>query len=537
VSATISLRVTRRLVPSRAPRPPVPLIATAMVVAALAILPLLYLAWRAIDGGADALAPLLRPRTLELIGATVVLGVTVGAGAVGLGVPIAWLTARTDLPWRSGWAVLLIAPLAIPSYLLAFAAVAAFGPRGWIPSLLESVGVAGVPSVYGLGGTAIVLVLATTPYVILSTRAALARLDPGVEEAARSLGSSPLEAARATILPVIVPAVGAGALLAMLYAVSDFGSVSILRFDTLATAIYSRYRLSFDRSSAAALALLLVGLALLLVWAESRIRRRAALDVAHGRRRVAAPVRLGRWRWAALALCAGVASLSLAMPAVTIGLWLANGIARGLPLTVSLEPLRDSLVLGVSAALVAVVVSLPLAMLVSHHRGRWAVVTERLLYGIYAIPAICVALALVSFTLNIVPSLYQTLLALVVAVSLRYLIQPVGALRGPLLQVSPRTLDAARSLGEPPLGVIRTIVLPLLRPGLLAGAALVLLSALKELPLTLLLAPTGFSTLATQLWDAAREAFFAQASIPAAILLIVSLGSVGLLVRRGDLAS
>ena len=114
------------------------------------------------------------------------------------------------------------------------------------------------------------------------------------------------------------------------------------------------------------------------------------------------------------------------------------------------------------------------------------------------------------------PSLYQTLLALVVAVSLRYLIQPVGALRGPMLQVSPRTLDAARSLGEPPIGVLRTIVLPLLRPGLLAGAALVLLSALKELPLTLLLAPTGFWTLATQLWDTAREAFFAQAAIPAA---------------------
>ena len=107
-----------------------------------------------------------------------------------------------------------------------------------------------------------------------------------------------------------------------------------------------------------------------------------------------------------------------------------------------------------------------------------------------------------------------------------------------MLQVSPRTLEAARSLGEAPVGVVRTIVLPLLRPGLLAGAALVfLLSALKELPLTLLLAPTGFWTLADQLWDAAREAFFAQAAIPAAILLVVSLVSVGLLLRRGDIAA
>src|SRR5687768_11974597 len=100
MSTTTSLRVPRRIASLRGQRPPAPLIAAALVVAGLAVLPLLYLAWRAIDGGADALAPLLRPRTLELIGATVALGLTVGAGAIGLGVPIAWLTARTDLPGR-----------------------------------------------------------------------------------------------------------------------------------------------------------------------------------------------------------------------------------------------------------------------------------------------------------------------------------------------------------------------------------------------------------------------------------------------------
>jgi iron(III) transport system permease protein len=191
--------------------------------------------------------------------------------------------------------------------------------------------------------------------------------------------------------------------------------------------------------------------------------------------------------------------------------------------------------LAAGAAGLAILLALPLARLVVHFPGRWASATERSLYAIYAIPGISLALAVVFFNLNAVPIMYQTLFALVLAVTLRYLVQAVGGLRGPMLQVSPRTVEAARSLGEGPIGVLRTITLPLLRPGLVAGASLVLLSALKELPLTLLLAPPGFSTLATELWDAAREAFYAQAAIPATLLLGVSFISIALLVRRGDI--
>jgi iron(III) transport system permease protein len=159
---------------------------------------------------------------------------------------------------------------------------------------------------------------------------------------------------------------------------------------------------------------------------------------------------------------------------------------------------------------------------------------ERLLYAAYAIPGISLALAIVSFTLNAAPALYQTLLALVLAITLRYLVQAVGALRGPLLQVSPHTLEAARSLGEGAVGTLRSVTVPLLRPGIVAGATLVLLSGMKELPLTLLLAPPGTTTLATELWDAAREAYYAQAALPAALLLAISFASVALLVRRGE---
>ncbi|CAN5794429.1 iron ABC transporter permease [soil metagenome] len=515
-------------------RPPALLLVVAAGVALLAILPLAYLGVRALDGGLEALAPVVRPRTLELLANTVVLGTAVGLGATGLGVPLAWLTTMTDLPARRAWSVLVIAPLAIPSYLLAFSLVAALGPRGWIPSLVEPLGLTVSPGIFGFWGVAVVLTLATIPYVVVATRAALARLDPATEEAARSLGSGPWQAVRTSVMPVIVPAVGAGALLAMLYAVSDFGSVSILRFDSLPRAIYSQYRFSFDRSGAAALALVLVALALILVGVEGRIRRRSALAVAHGRRRLPLTVRLGRWRWPAVALCLSVVALSLALPLATVATWLTNGLLRGLELGVAVEPVRGSLALAGAAAVVAVALGVPLARLVAHFPGRWAMATERLLYTTYAVPGISLALAVVFFSLSVVPTLYQTMTALVVAVALRFLIQSVGAIRGPMLLISPRLSEAARSLGEPPAGVTRTIILPLLRPGLLGAAALVLLSALKELPLTLLLAPTGFRTLATDLWDRAREGFYAQAAVPAAILLVVSLVSVLLLVRREE---
>jgi len=514
--------------------PPLALALVALLVSALAVVPVAYLALRAFEGGTEALALLARPRTLELMVSTFTLGLGVIAGAVGLGLPLAWLTTRTDLPAQRAWSVLAIAPLAVPSYLLAFAFVGAFAPRGWFTDLLSALGLGTGPSVYGFGGAVIILSLATMPYVVIATRAALARLDPASEEAARSLGDGPWAAARTAVVPVIVPAVGAGALLACLYAIADFGAVSILRYDTLATAVYSQYRFSFDRSGAAAMALLLLSLGLLLVWAEARVRRHAALASPHGRRRVPAPVRLGRWRWPALAFVAAVAFLSLGIPLVTVGSWLAGGAGAVQPLTLGLDALRASLVIAGAAAFLALVLALPLARLVVHYAGRWPPVTERLLYTAYAIPSISLALAFVFFTLNAVPVLYQTLSALVLAITLRYLVQAVGALRGPMLQVSPHTVEAARALGEGSVGVLRTITLPLLRPGLIAGATLVLLSALKELPLTLLLAPPGTSTLATELWDAAREAFYAQAAVPAALLLIVSFVSIGLLIRRGE---
>ena len=170
MTSLASVRASLGRPSSRQPAPPWPLLLVAAAVAVLALLPLIYLTLRAIDGGTDALEALARPRTVELVVSTLALGGAVIIGSVSLGVPLAWLTVRTDLPARRAFSVLAIAPLAVPSYLLAFAFVGAFAPRGWLGGL-------GVTSVYGFWGAALVLSLATMPYVVIATRAALMRLD------------------------------------------------------------------------------------------------------------------------------------------------------------------------------------------------------------------------------------------------------------------------------------------------------------------------------------------------------------------------
>lgn len=510
--------------------PPLALLIPVLLIAALAALPLAYLLVRALGVDQQALDLALRPRTLQILGASAMLGGAVAVGSIVIGVPLAWLTARTDLPGRRIWTVLTVVPLAVPSYVMAFAFVAALGPRGAVSELLRTVGLPGLPSIYGFGGAVLVITLATYPYVLLGTRAALLRSDPTIEEAGRVLGDRPLTVFRRVTLPLLVPAIAAGALLAVLYALADFGAVAILQFDSFARAIYIQYRSSFDRSLAALLALMLVGLTLAVAWVESRARRRVA-NLPQAPRRPPSTVRLGHWRWPALIFCGLVVALALAVPAGTVLFWLVRGLAQGEPLRVLPDAATGSLIAGSLAALAATVLALPVAVLAVRHAGRLQLWIERVLYSAFAMPGIVIALATVVFVLNVTPIVYQTLGVLILAYAVRFLPQAVGPLRSSLTQVGPHVVEAARVLGDSPITAFRRVTLPLLRPGLVAALALVFLTTVKELPITLLLSPTGFDTLATAIWGAASEGFYARAAAPAAMLMILAGATVGLLFR------
>jgi iron(III) transport system permease protein len=183
---------------------------------------------------------------------------------------------------------------------------------------------------------------------------------------------------------------------------------------------------------------------------------------------------------------------------------------------------------------VAGLLALPVAFLFVRQPSRLSAWIDRILYSAYAVPGIVVALATVFFVLNVMPFVYQTLLVLVLAYAIRFLPQAVSPTRTSLGQVGPRLIDAARSLGDDPGRAFRSITLPLLRPGIVAGMALVFLTTAKELPMTLLLGPTGFDTLATSIWGAATEGFYARAAAPAAMLMVVSALTVGVLLRAEE---
>lgn len=511
----------------------------ALIITLAMLLPLAYLLLRAADVGLErSLELLLQPRTLLVMINSTVLALVVTVICLLISLPLAWLTVRTDLPGRSAWTVLATLPLVFPSYVGGFALVAMMGPRGIVQSWLEPLGVERLPSIYGLPGAAWALTLFTYPYLLLSIRAGLHSMDPALEEAARGLGLTAWRAFWRVTLPSLRPFIAAGSLLVSLYVLSDFGAVSILRFNSFTRVIYVQYVSSFDRSLAALLSLVLVAMTVVLLFGAQAIQGRHHYHRAGvGTARKPSVVALGRWTWPALLFCTAVVIAALVLPTAVISYWLLRGLAAGESLQPVTRAAWNSVHAATLAAAVSVVLALPVAYLVVRYPGRFSSFVSRAIYLGYGLPGIVIALSLVFLGANYATFVYQTLAMLIFAYTVRFLPQGVGAVRGNLLQISPRLEEAARSLGLNRRQAVWRVTLPLLSPGIWAGAALVFLSTMKELPATLLLGPTGFSTLATQIWSATSEAFFARAAAPALLLLAVSGLSIVFILRQEERGS
>ena len=514
--------LSSRLGPSHWP-PPVVLVPAIAVGLLLALSPA-YLAVRTLGAGPEAWDLIARPRMLFILLRTLALIASVTAACILLALPLAWLTVRTDLPFRRFWSVALLLPLVIPSYVGGLVVLAALGPRGMLQQVLHPlIGLERLPDINGFPGSFLVLTLLSYPYVLLTIQAAMWRLDPSLEETARALGSNSWTAFRKIIFPLLRPSIAAGGLLVALYTLSDFGAVSLLRYETFTWAIFVQYDSGFDRTLGAVMSLVLVAVALGLVGLEGMTRSRSRYyRSGEGAARPATVVRLRRWKGPALALCLAVVLAGLALPAAVLLFWLVRGVIAGEPFLLLWGPLRNSLYASALAAVAAVAAALPIAVLTVRFPGLLSALLERVSYVGFALPGIAVALGLVFFGANYALFLYQTLALLVLAYVVLFLPTALGATRASLLQMNPNLEQAARGLGRSPLGVLSTITFPLVRPGILAGAALVFLLTMKELPATLILGPIGFNTLATSVWAATSEAFFARAAAPALLLVLAS---------------
>jgi iron(III) transport system permease protein len=517
----------------RGRRPPAVLAATAAIVVAAALLPLAYLLVRGLGADEESRAAVRLGPTLRLVLDTAVLVVGVVACTLVLGTALAWLVVRSDLPGRRAWGVALTLPLVIPSYVGALVLLGALGPKGLLQQGLEPLGVDRLPDLYGYEGALLALTLSTYPYVFLIAAAALRSLDASLEEAARSLGRSPLRVFLTVTIPALRPALGASALLVALYALADFGAVSLMQYPTLTRAVYLQYESLLDRNAAAILALVLVALAALVVALEGRVRRRGvAYRSSPGAGRRARIVALGRWRWAAAAGSFAVAGIFLALPLGVLGWWTVEGASAGAPFRLAWNAALDSALASGAAAGCAALAAIPIALLAWRHPSAPARLLERTAYVPNAVPGIAVALALVFFGARYGGVLYQSLLMLVFAYVVRFLPQALATTRSALELIDPRVEEASRSLGRGPTRTLLAVVLPLARPGVLAGAALVFLSAMKELPATLLLRPIGFDTLATEIWTDTSIGAYSDAAPSALLLIAVSAPFVYALAAR-----
>ncbi|HPV90298.1 MAG TPA: iron ABC transporter permease [Ornithinibacter sp.] len=484
-----------------------------MVVALIALIPIGYLVVRAAEAGPGRIVAILaRQRTVELVGRSLLLVTLVTALSVVIGVGLAFLAARTDVPGRRVLAALAPLPLAIPSYVAAFA---------WISAL---------PQIAGLTGAVLVLTLCCYPYVYLPVLAALRRADAGLEEVARSLGRTPWQTFREVTLRQVRPSAAAGGLLVALYTLSDFGAVSILRYDVFTRVIYTAYRSSFDRSTAAVLSLLLVALTVAISVGESRVRRRDVARIGAGVARQPEPLRLGPLRLPMAGGAGVVVVLALGFPIASLLYWFTTGLSAGLDAGRLGAGIAATAWLSLLGAVACTLGAVPVGILAARHRGRFTTVIEQVTYAGHALPGIVVALALVFLGVRAVPWAYQEAPLLVLAYVVLFLPTAVGSVRSSVAQSSVRGEEVARSLGATPGEVLRRVTLPLAAPGISAGAALVLLTCMKELPATLLLRPTGTDTLATSLWtQTGVGAYGAAAPYGLALVVLAVLPTIWLM--------
>lgn len=496
----------------------------ASVVLLPALVPFGALVARVAAAGTRSLEIALSGRTAELIWNTTQLVVLVTASAAVIGVGAAWLTERTQLPARRVFRLTAALPLVIPSYVIALTLLSALGPAG---ILADATGLS-IAAPTGLLGAWIALTLSTYPFVYLTSAAALRRLDPALEEAARGLGSSPAKVFRTIVVPQLRPAIAGGLLLVALYSLSDFGAVSLVRFDSFTRVVYAQYAGRLDRTPAAVLAVVLVLLALFVLWAEARTRGRAAY---YGRS-VPRPVRLMPLRPGARAAAVSsltvLALVSLALPVGTLVTWMTRGSGTAFEWGAA----WGSLIGSALAAVLAVAVALPTGLLVTRYASRRTRWVETASYAVFALPHITVGLAVVFFASRYLGGLYQSLALLVLVYASIFFAQALGPVRASMLQVSPALEEASRSLGAGRIRTMLRVTAPLVRRGLVAGGLLVFLTTMKELPATLLLRPTEFDTLAVRIWSASSELLYARAAGPAVLLLAVSALPMYLLATR-----
>jgi iron(III) transport system permease protein len=481
-----------------------PLLALSALIAACLLAPLVLLALDARSAGwAEIQRVLFRQRSWFLLRHTITLSALVVMFAACIGTAAAWCTERTGLPGRRLWTVLLVLPVAIPDFVVGYA---------W-----HSID----PTLNSLFAATLVMTLGTYPLVYLPVAAALRRADPALEDTAHSLGQGRLATFFKVTLPLLRTAVAGGCVLVVLTVISEYGAFEILRYQTFTTEIFTEFQ--FDSKAAGALSVPLVLLGLVVLTADGLMPRRRA--VSHAARRPSPP---RQWRLAYIPMAVAfgaLGTLAVGVPLGTLGYWMAQSQHTTLPAAATLgRATWTTITYSALGALFAVFAALPVALLTFRRTSATRVVVERSTYVTQALPGVVIALSLVFFSTRYFFAVYHTATLLVVAYAILHFPLALVCVKTSVAQAPARLADIGYSLGRGRITVFFRVTLPLLAPGLLAGFCLVFLTAVTELTATLVLAPIGVQTLATQFWAYQSEVAYGAAAPYA--LVIVALAAI-----------
>jgi iron(III) transport system permease protein len=506
------------MVPPRRHLPPLFLLGASGAVAVVLLAPLLFLLIEASGSGVGTIAHLIwRPLTATLLWNTVRLTVVVTALCAVIGTLTAWLVECTDLPGRRIWAVLLVIPFAIPDFVVSF---------GW----------ASISTwVQGFQGAVLVMTLAVYPLVYLPVAASLRGADPGLEDAARSLG---LGRVRTFLRVTVGQARGAilgGCVLVALVILAEYGAFEILGYQTFTTEIFTEFQVSFNVPTACALSLVLVVLGGLILGGEpvARGKGRAVRTGAQAQRAIRRH-RLGRATLPVHAALAILVALALGVPFGASVYWMFAGGAFLTGVSLLDAGWHTALYSGVAAAL-ATLLALPVALLAVRHSGRGGRLLERSTYLVLAMPGLVIALAISYFAERYAAGFgYQSATLLIAAYAILFFPLALVGVRASVAHAPVALEEAARSLGRRPDEVFLRVTLPLIGPGLAAAFCLVFLACATELTATLVLVPTGVQTLATQFWAYQQNLSYGQAAPFALVIIAIAAVPSYVLARYFD---
>ncbi len=485
-----------------------------------------------------------------MVATTLALTVLVAVGTSVLGTGLAWLVSVHEFPGRRVLSWLLVLPLAVPAYILGFVFLSTFDYAGPVQTGLRSVlgDDLGALPVRSLGGATIVLVLTLYPYVYLLVRAAFSDLAPTAYDAARTLGASPARAFRTVLLPLARPSLAAGLALVTMEVLTDFATVQYFNVRTVSVGVYLVWKGSFDVASAVSLASLVLLFAVAVLAAERALRGDARYHQRGGRGRGLERRRLtGRHAVAATGACATVAALAFGLPVLRLVTWAGAAIADENPFTDTrfADHLTSSVLVAAIAATTCVVVSVVLAHALRLGGGPWVRAAAQATTFGYAVPGAVVGigvLALFSAADRLLQALGRedgtgilvtgSVLGILVAYVVRFTAPAYQAVDASFARIPPTVSASALTLGAGPTRLLGRVHLPLARSGVAVALTLVIVDAVKELPLVLLLRPFGFTTLSVWVYELASENFWERAALPALLIVLVAVVPVALTFRN-----